>query len=344
MKKSIKNIWFTLIEVMVSITIFSLIVLVWFQALSTFWVERIKIVEDSKLHKELFFETQKLSSIIKASWTIDYEEYFNRNQIWKAEFNKHYLIRSWFGNFWWDNANVWTNNYGDNIYNCSNISGSLWCASWNQQRYLQYSKQFIDIKNPDIEEDDNNLWNWPNVIFWSEKELYLISNDWKKRTFFRFKKENDPYSPSWEVCDITNNIYDWCIWNIEFLELEWRDFWENHIYWDWDNLEWDWIIDTWVYPKRLTWVENIIAWSTNEAYWQKLFSDNINITDFKINILPTKDLNLAWKVWLNQRISPMIELKISAIPSYKIRRVFRLPSRWAELQTKINLSPEIINN
>lgn len=339
-----KKFWFTLVEVMVSITIFSLVVLVWFQALSAFWIERIKLVEDSNVHKQLFFETQKLFSMVKASWNIDYEEYFNRTNIWKAQYNKHYFIRSWFWNFWWDNLNVWSSNYWNTLYNCSNISWSAWCASWNQQRFLQYERQFIDIKNPDILEDDNNLWNWPSVIFWDEKELYLISNDWKKRTLFRLKTENDTYAPSSEICDISNNIYDWCIWNIEFLELEWRDFWENHIYWDNDNLEGDGIIDTWVYPRKLTWIENVVAWSTNVEYWQKLFWDDINITSFEIRLAPQKDLDLAWKTSLTSKISPYIDIKMTALPSFKKRKLLNKTPKPATLQTRINLSPEIINN
>ena len=117
---------FTLVEIMLSVLIFS-IVLIWgFKAYSWVLIWKIKLIESTDIQKEAFYFSEKFFEEIKKGWTIDYEEYFNRKVVWTSTQSGHYDIPTGFWNFgrdWWNNSNnVETTNYGDEFY---------YCRSWN---------------------------------------------------------------------------------------------------------------------------------------------------------------------------------------------------------------------
>lgn len=99
MKLNLKG--FTLIEVMVSILIFWIVAIGWFQALSYINIGKLKIIEKVDITKESFFFSEKLFEEIKKWGTIDFEEYFNRKVVGNTQTKSwHYLIESGFWNFW----------------------------------------------------------------------------------------------------------------------------------------------------------------------------------------------------------------------------------------------------
>ena len=123
MKKTKKA--FTLIEVIVSILIVSIVIIAWFQLYLQASSSKIKIVEQTNLEKNVFYFSEKLFSLIKKWWVLDYEEYFNRKIVWLETENGHYKKNTWFWNFW-SGWKIWTEaiwiNYWKEFY---------FCLSWN---------------------------------------------------------------------------------------------------------------------------------------------------------------------------------------------------------------------
>lgn len=238
-----------------------------------------------------------------------------------------------------------------------------WTSFWDLQRYWQYSLQFIDYnsnRNSDNwdedwdgqirwDDDDEYLGLWPTVApDWSDvKELYLISWDWKNRTIIRWNIKNDDYSPSWSTCDATASTIDfsdssllWCRWTVEFLRLEWYDYWLDHdnSTVDSDGSQYDGIIDTWHYDTKLTWWSDIVALSW-EGYWKELFPDSVNVTDFKVYIYPNINPELSWRDSSpSSKISPYVVIKFKVKPSWKVRSL--LKNDWKEVSfvTTVNLT------
>jgi len=367
---------FTLIEIMVWIIIVSIVLIWWFRALVSITIWKTKLIQQTDIQKESFYFTEKLFEMIKKWWLIDYEEYFNRRIIWNTTYlSWHFLKESWFGNFW-RNWVVWSNTFWEWFYYCRSDdwtamtwtgcftkfnSGSIDYLAWNeQQRFWEYSFQFRDYNsnydddwgipwdedwdgNVIWDDDDEYLWVWPDAfIDWSNlNELYLISGNKKERTYFRWYVEPDPALWSSANCtfDPNNNITGtWCLWNIQYLKLEWKDWWMDHVLWSNDNTESDWVIDTWIINPEFTWWSIDVAW-TWSLNWVSLFPDNINVSEFKIYAYPNKDIEYDWKndsIWSN--ISPYIILKMKLKPSWKSRRQIWWEVNELDFSMTINLS------
>lgn len=371
--------WFTLVEIMIWILIVSMVILWWFQALSSVTIWKAKIIQTVDTQKEVFYFSEKLFEMIKKWWTLDYEEYFNREVIWNSSYlSWHFDKKSWFWNYW-NNWTVWTATYWNWFYYC--ISDNWlpmwlnWCVSdfntlnsnlqWKQQRYGQYSYQFIDYNSNYYsdgwtpwdedgdwkiiwDDDDEFIWDWPEV-FWSwsfSPELYLISWDKTKRTYFRWTVVPDPNKPSWINCNInsTTNIitWSWCIWTIEYTTLLWKDWGNDHdlANIDANNTQNDWIIDTWIVDPEIAldsvWKE-IIAWKS--IVWVPLFSEIINVEKFDVYAYPNKNLSYAWKnTDPSVNLSPYIVLKMKIWPSWISKKKLRWTPKTIDFSMTINLS------
>lgn len=238
------NTWFSLVEILMGILIVSIVMLAGFQALTSIWIGKVKLIEKTKIEKEAFFATEKLFEMIKEGWVIDYEEYWNRDSYDTTFANGHYANRSGFWNFWDNRWSVWNTSYGRNPYHCLSKNGdNMWTDGclmveynvrygwwWadedkdGQQRYTQYLRQFID-RNSDNDTDgwdengDGSIVNdaddfyigiWPDAFVWTTDpnrvwELYFISADGDERTYFRWNVGTDPDAPaSATICDFTN--------------------------------------------------------------------------------------------------------------------------------------------
>lgn len=366
---------FTLIEIMIWILIFSIVIIGGFKAYGWVLVWKIKLIESTNIQKEAFYFSEKFFEEIKVGWVVDYEEYFNRETVWTTILNGHYSLSTWFWNYW-TNWTPWNTTYWDWFYYCRStnwvLMGTWWCVNdfntdWSAvnnkpQRYWQYSFHFIDYNsnfNEDTgfslwdedwnwnitwDDDDEYLWIWPDAFSWAtdQKEIYLISADSKKRTIFRWHIKDDT-NDNINTCDL-DNWWIWCNSTIEFLKLEWKDWWFNHEQ-TWNGL-YDWIVDTWVIDKDFSWETNIdednaiIAWwSSDTWFWQPLFWDNINVSDVKFYIFPHKDLNLSWKDFDKKiNISPYLKMKITLSPSYEARKWFKWKIPKIKINTTINLT------
>lgn len=375
------QIWFTLIEIMLWVTLFSIVISTGFYAFSSISLSKIKLIEKNDIEKESFFFSEKLFEKIKKWWVIDYEEYFNRKVVWNTTFSwGHYLLETWFWNFWswWT---VWTNNYGDYFYLCrswnsesesmaswsvnpewwcwnNNLNNNAWSFSWIYQRFWQYTFQFIDHNsnfnddnwlpwdedldlNIKWDDDDENLWIWPEVFSgsWKVQELYLLGGNKKTRTFFRWNVIKDPKAPSWVNCDFTNPetpTWSWCLWTIEFLKLNLKDWWIDHSKsWSW---LYDWTPDTWIIDPNFAWTWWLVAWSNTWSYWVSLFPDSINISDLKFYLYPNKDLRLSWKEWWAVNFSPYLRISYKLTPSWGKRWWIKWKIPELYFSTTISLS------
>lgn len=357
------NSWFTLIEIMLWILIFSMVIIWWFQALSAVTLWKIKLIEKTDITKDAFYFSEKLFEEIKKGWTIDYEEYFNRKVVWGATSSWHYSIQTWFWNFWnwWSTPwTPWANNYWNGFYYCRSWNWvamwTWWCynnptlnnlwVSWWPQRYGQYAFQFIDYNsNADDDlwdedwdtkirddDDDENIWEWPVVFTWwtNTKELYLISWDRKKRTIFRWTWSEDPDKPITSSCNSTT-FWSWCIWNVEFIKLEAKDWGLSHNSWSTSTWSFDWLMDTWIIDKEFTAWNEVIAWSNDINYRQPLFPSNISVTNFEVYPYPNIDKKYSWKSSSIVDVNPYVKIKLSLSPSWKKR----WSMKWVVPETKI---------
>ena len=382
--------WFTLIEIMVGILIVTIVFLGGFQALSSVSIGKARLIQQTDIQKESFYFTEKLFEMIKKSWTLDYEEYFNRKVLNLAGgdlfSDGHFDISSWFGNFW-KNGNVGTTTYGQTFYYCrsgnndsqkvgtngcynSNYNTTLSHLRWEDQRYGQYSFQFIDYNsNYDADswtpwdedgdweirwdDDDEYIWDGPKVFDEGVnlRELYLISWDKKTRTYYRWKVIKDPNATAAQTCvmnDSTNIIpatSDGCLGTVEYIRLLWKDRWMNHTHGTVaDDTYLDGVIDTWVIDPEFsesTVGNEIIAWSRSDMddYWVPLFPNTIHVSEFKMYGYPNKDIENSWNNTDPEvNISPYIVLKLKLKPSWVTRKQIKGEGRELDFSMTIHLT------
>jgi len=380
------NKWFSLVEILIWILIVTTIMIAAFQALSAVWIAKVKIIEQSEIEKQAYFSSERLFELIKKWWTLDYEEYWNRYS-YDATFSSwSFLTPSWFGNFG-NSGNPTSNSYADGPYNCISNGWwasmwTNWCVitnnrsydllsvnddyRWQPQRYSQYQRQFIDrnsdndTNNGDENGDGSIFWDdddlflgiWPKAFSWSVDEnkvweLYLISNDGRERTYFRWRVEtaSGGFVPTGAICDYSNPsnpVWEACQWTIEMLKLVWVDYWYDHISWTWDS-DWsedDWLIDTWlIHEDYAWWNTNVVAWSNTQSYWQAIFPNTINIKDFEVYSYPNKDIRYSWRD--NDPLillSPYIQISYSIEPSLETKAKIIWESPRVDISTTIQLS------
>ena len=377
MKKNKNTLWFTLIETLVGVLIFSIIIIAGFSALNAIMVGKVKLIERTAIQKEAFYFSEKLFEMIKTWGTIDYEEYWNRFSYDTQYGSGHFLLPSGFGNYWvtWVLWGDWW--WGP--YSCISKDGenmpATWClrdfnifSHWwiwytdvsnTHQKYTQYSEQFIDY-NSDADgdmwnedwsweaqyaykwdDDDLYLWRWPAAFLEDIDvwELYLINALGNERTYFRWNVIDDPNAPGTLACTGTQNmIWDWCLWTVEFLKLVWDDAWFDHA----DNegsFDNDGIIDTWYIHPDFSWGTQVVAWSDGLDYWQPLFPDTIHVKDIQFFPYPNKDLEYSWRdADPAINISPYVRISMTLAPSWKSRKKIRGQIPEIEINTTVQLT------
>ena len=269
----------------------------------------------------------------------------------------------------WNLASMWTDGCVDS-FNIDTIDLSRpfnkdQNYAWKPQTYWQYSFQFRDYNsNQDTDnwdedgngtsiiiwdDDDNYFGKWPNVFATGAQvqELYLINWVKRQRTFFRYNVWLDPYAPPGSTC--TSSTWDglnftgtWCLWNIEYLVMDGRDWWLDHIQWNSDSTENDWVIDTWLISEKFTWNQTTIAGNTADPvndYWQQLFPENIHVTQFSIFPHPNIDEDRAWAITDEQvNVSQYVRIHVGMMPAWRERKVLKWEPREYKYSTTINLT------
>lgn len=369
---------FTLVEIMVGILIFSFVMVAAFQSLTAIWIWKIRLIQSTQMEKQSIYFAERFFEMIKAWGTLDYEEYFNRtvvNSIHTGDLylSGHYKHDTGYWNYgrWW---NITAATYWDGHYYCRSDNASL-MGTWGcinshntntfnmngeYQRYWQYAYHFIDYNsnfdndwgNPGDEDgdgsiigddDDEFLWVWP-VAFVSgqnQKELYLISWDRKKRTFFRWNVINDPDSPG--ICDFSvasAPTGSWCLWNVQYLSLVGKDWWLDHVFNSSDTTEADGIIDTWIVDPDIASNSGTVIWSWNDSiYWVDLFPDTMNVTKFRVFPYPNGDLEYNWKSQNpDLNVAPYVRIQFDLLPSWKVKKQLKGTLKPMKFSTTISLT------
>ena len=318
---------FTLIELVLAITIIGLLLPSIF-ALYGFIIRSNKEIVARQTAIQQWYEFFERLNIWMDDYTVDYEEYFNRQMVgcwWWTGANFTWNIWSgWYcteftayGNENHTTKTIWGNdsrNYHD-IYYCTSEQGktsksSRWDMVVNKdncgrvggrQSFWQYAALFKDVHGWEWivvwTEDDEELWKLFNesveAITDAEKiqELYLISHDGKSRLYFRRKN----VAPEWEEPH----------YKIQMLRLRWFDAWLKHSFEETSNNEWlyDGVIDTWACDASM-WFEpkqshktlsNTVWWAYGEYYLPTDENDCwIDLTQWSTNIF-------AWNI----SISPL---------------------------------------
>lgn len=221
---------FTILEVLIAMTIFSLILTTVIMAVQSLSVARVQSLNRTALLEELYYFSEQLFTQIKDGGTLDYEEYWNRMAYSTQTQSGHYQFPTGIGNYGANGSLGWAT-YGSGIYLCRSNNGVSMgtggCLqatnngaagtgvgmpanfSGSYQRYGQYLAQFTDYngnfdsdlgdENGDgsIVGDDDDRAIGDTLAIWTGamRELYLINRDQKTRTYFRWVIRQDPNIP-----------------------------------------------------------------------------------------------------------------------------------------------------
>ncbi len=361
--------WFTLIEILLGVTIVSMVTISWLYAVNAVGIGRIKLMEKTKLEQQAFYFSERFFEIVKSGGTLDYEEYFQRKNIWNSTYlSGHYDTLTSFGNganslvhcISWNTSLMWN----DGCILTHNDAGASILG--DKFLYGQYPEQFIDY-NSDADgdggdedgdgsilgdDDDLYLGNGPSV-FWVDgeiSEIYLIGKSWDSRTFFRWYVQEDPNKIASAICDFSNPrtpTGDGCFGTIQFLRLKGVDWWNDHSSSIIDVTQNDGIIDTWIYDPEVYGTSSpIVADLTpavdtddSENYWLTILGDNVNVKNIKISAYPNKDSNLAWADNLDSTfLSPYLRISMTILPSWKERLRLKGSVPEVQINTTINLT------
>lgn len=322
---------FTLLEIMISIIWFSLLMVVILGMYKEFIHIKYNAQARSNLIERSYFAFEKINLLLK-DYTIDYEEYFNRQKVWCNWIQTSFSWNVWSGwycsNFSaYGNGNSLISNTWDFLlYYCSsknnetspnypnyvrtwNALNRLWCAKDWQQSFGEYQKQFWDVLS-DVDfvtwsvwdDDDLNLGFWPDALIsgtWVQ-ELYLISQDKTHRVLLRRALvESWNRDGSWTGNWDTNNLY-----TIQMLKLRWFDAGNQHNFSSISTWLYDGVIDTWAcdYAQWFVcgWapVGGAYSWFNlpkDSLDWRvNIFDRNLTISDWNISVFPTKNPDYAW--------------------------------------------------
>ena len=284
-----------------------------------------------------FFERLNL---LMQDYTIDYEEYFNRQMVWCVAWKgtgENFKWETWLSGYCTEFTAYWNKNttnrnlgWGEridgtfhDIYKCSK-DPYVWMADlprvveyedcwkiWKEQSFGQYKSLFIDVNDVASTADDKDLWmpvkGGLKAIMDADnvKELYLISHDWKKRLYFRRKMV---------VQDWENVQY-----KIQMLRLKWFDAGRDHNFdsaseWLYDGQIDTWACDAsmWFNPER----KEQSVWRAYSDYylpqdvddcWVDLTYWSTSIYAWNLSISPLNDSDLYWAEQ-DRQINPYMKI------------------------------------
>ncbi len=282
---------FTLIEMIISVTILALILTVVLSIYFTMQKLRTDVFAKSILIKNTNSLIEKVNLIMK-NYTIDYEEYFNRRIVWCV----------W--NNWWDDFiwNVWTWWYCKNFttyWNENSVDSNTW------KNIIYYcSSKWKEI--PQSHDCEWNNWNWISGINYiiDQDQLNLIN-----------------WSGCWENVWWTDQgawkIQSFGEYAAQFWDLKWNADWLKWCRWDDDDTDlWNWPIAVWdnLHVKELYLISK--DWKKRIFIRRKLISQEDFSNDWVIQtwerLYKLQILKLRWfNVWSFNYSSDSIRKKIN---------------------------------
>ena len=375
---------FTLLELLYVMGIIGLIMPAMF-ALYNFMIKWNREISARQSAIQQWYEFFERLNILFQDYRIDYEEYYNRQMVWctpswwmgssfRWEVGSGWYCTN-FTTYWnWSSTNrrEWSDAFKPwyhDLYYCSSeasqnpswkskIVRDNYCGTvWTVQSYGQYATLFTDVKwwmsDKVWDLDDENLWyllnNTVRAIMDSDniQELYLISQDWKNRLYFRRK--------------LANSDGDFTQYKIQMLRLKWFDAWRLHNFdiINTGNIEnrwrYDWTIDTWACdysmwfePKQEHKISANSVWWAYSGYYIPQDSDDCwidmtywvtNVVARNISVSPTWNPNLYWAEQ-DRQINDYIKIFLINgvyVPSYWATMSASMSDFVVPLQTTINM-------
>jgi len=285
--KTKKQKGFTIIELLVVITLFTSVMLITSSLYTRYSTAERKLRTENTLYEETRFALERIVKEFRGG-TIDYEEYWNQ-----ANAGSECILYS---------------------------SGSLlYQESFGQyaQCYKDYANQFYNIKGINIgqnpinatdenEQESRNAVSRTGSENYNQSELYVINNSGNQKTLLRCNNcDTDPTNSPGKLQILTLNGYDY---GYEEEGNAVNNATKN-----------DGIIDTWVCEKDYTCsndlsdgtAENGRKISNNEDGWTDYSPSSLDITDLKFYIAPLEDPYKAYnedssKVQMQPHITIMI--------------------------------------
>jgi len=302
---------FTLLEVIVAVTLFLII----FTTIISLYTKMVNIKYTIQAQQAIIQWShnvvEKINLLLK-NYTLDYEEYFNRQRVWCVG---NTAVGD---NFAWNTDIAWhcTNfsAYGNTnalslassswlhiVYYCSSqvsesspyfvltgdVQAGSGCAILGQQSFGEYLQQFWDRKK-DVDntpgavgdEDDEDVLLWPPAILDTTgiQELYLISPDGKQRVLIRRALVE---SGDWNYDNQISGDNEY-LYTLQILKLRWFDAGDHHNF----NAS----ASSGIYDGKIdTWACDISQWFSchgtsvgNSIYsWYKLPAD---VDDGRVNL------------------------------------------------------------
>lgn len=339
---------FTLLEILIAIIWFSLLMIIVFSMFTKFIHLKYNAQARGALIEKSYFAFEKINLLLK-DYTIDYEEYYNRQNVgcsgYLANFSRNVGTGGYCPTFtaYGNRNNIDTNTGNFVIYYCSSgvsengpkyvraggndLYNGSWCTKTWFQSFGQYQKQFRDVKD-DVDfvtwsvgdDDDLNIGKWPEAILAATgvQELYLISQDGTRRIFLRRALiESGDANGDGVISGDTEKFY-----TIQMLKLRWFDAGHKH---NFDPVTssgvYDGVIDTWAcdYAQWFT----CSGASISGAYanfklpadanngWVNIFERNLTVADWNLRVFPTKNPDYAWKENAFQ-INPYFTISMTA--------------------------------
>lgn len=339
-KKSIKYWGFTIIELL-TVTVILGMLIPSIITIYTFMIKSNREFNYRQTSIQQWYEFFEKLNILIQDYTIDYEEYYNRQMVWCV---------GWWGtgsNFKWNiglsgycteftaygNQNSTKRNMGSSkiiswayhdIYDCSSAGNNnynnwlpraVWQEDcwkfWSKQSFGQYKSLFVDVNGVGNADDDRDLWKLMNenisgAIADSNniQELYLISHDWKNRLFFRRKL----------VAQSSGSVQ----YKIQMVRLRWFDAWQDH---NFDSLNKIWMydgqIDTWACDTSMWFIWNwqSISWAYEDYHlpsdvddcWVDLTYWSTSVYTWNISISPLNDPDL-YRADASRQINPYMKI------------------------------------
>ena len=225
------------------------------------------------------------------------------------------------------------------------------------QSYGQYAAMFTDVKKWGGWWTRNMVWDWDDEDVWyllnddikaikdpnNIQELYLISQDWKNRLYFRRR--------------LVSSDGDYTQYRIQMLRLKWFDAWRLHsLYTGSEN----WIENRWVYDGQIdTWACDHSMWFDGKGAaisswgvysWYRLPADvddcwidmtywSTNALAWNISVSPTWNPDLYWSK-TERQVNDYIKIFLANgvyMPSYGAAMAESIAEFKIPLQTTINM-------
>ena len=344
-QKSRKYFGFTILE-MLTVTVILWIIIPSIITIYSFMIKSNKEFNLRQTAIQQWYEFFEKLNILMQDYTIDYEEYYNRQMVWCV--NSGGLL-TW-GNFKW---NIWLSGYctqftaywNENstdrrtrnsgkltgvyhdIYNCSSMitsnnqgdirwlprtvmGGNCW-KIWSKQSFGQFKNLFIDVNAVTGSMDDRDLWKPVSNI----TGAIIDSDNIQELYLISHDWKNRLYFRRKLVAQSSGSAQ----YKIQILRLRWFDAWQNHNY----DVSSEWIydgqIDTWACDTSMwfSWHWQSVWWAYSSYHlpsgiddcWVDLTYWGTSVYTWNISISPLNDPDLYWADQSRQ-INPYMKILV----------------------------------